>query len=233
MKSHLLSAAALGLVLGAPSVAAAQEGWYVSGGIGYGAPQSAVVSGDLGNAPRGGAIKPGSNWRFKVATGYHLADNWRIEGELAQRYNRGGAIANYEDSETSFHAWSAMLNVLYEFNFASEWRPYIGAGIGFVDSRGSLSGWTTGTRPVGSVLPDSRYIQVRDNDLSIGYQGIAGIAWPIGDRLTLDTEYRYFGYGSTRYDGVNVGNLSGHEAWVGLRYLFAAPPPPPPPPPPP
>jgi len=140
MKTYLLSAAALGLVLGAPSMAAADEGWYLSGAIGYGTPESTTVSGALGGAPNGGTINGGSDWRQKLALGYHLADNWRIEGEVAHRYNRTGAIGNYEDSRSSFHAWTAMLNVLYEFDFATEWRPYFGAGIGFAQSYGSLSG---------------------------------------------------------------------------------------------
>ncbi|WP_233205159.1 outer membrane protein, partial [Alkalicaulis satelles] len=231
-----MTAAALGLVLGAPSLAAAQEGWYVSGGVGYGAPGSATVSGALGEptAANGGRISGKSNWRQRVALGYQFDSNWRIEGEFAHRYNDTGAIGNHEDSRSKFHAYSGMVNVLYDFDTASPWRPYVGAGLGWVQSRASLAGWNTGTRPVGSVLPDPRYIETRDSDTALGYQLIAGIGWALTQNLTLDTEYRYFGYSSTSYTpGVNVDALRGHEAWVGLRYLFAAPPPPPPPPPPP
>jgi OmpA-OmpF porin, OOP family len=223
MKHVLLSAAALGLVLGAPSLAAADEGWYLGGAIGYGTPEATEVTGRLGNGPNGGTIRGESNWREKISLGYQTPGPWRVEGEIAHRYNDTGSVGNHEDSRSSFQAWSAMANVLYDFNIAGV-SPYLGAGIGFVRSTGSLAGWSTGTRPVGSVIPgDTRFVEVRERDLSVAYQGIAGIAWPLTERTTLDTEYRYFGYGSTRYDGVNVGNLSGHEVWAGLRYSFGAP----------
>lgn len=215
-------------------MASADEGWYVGGGIGYGTPKDTEVTGALGGGPNGGTIRGEGNWRQKLSLGYATADNWRIESELAHRYNRTGSVGNHEDSRSSFHAWTAMVNVLYDFDVAAGFRPYLGAGIGFARSYGSLAGWSTGTRPVGSIIPgDTRYVEVRERDLSIAYQGIAGVAFPLTERITLDTEYRYFGYGSTRYDNVNVGNLSGHEVWAGLRYSFGAPPAPPPPPPPP
>lgn len=231
MKQYLMSAAALGLVLGVPSIASANEGWYLSGGVGYGAPGDADVSGSLGNGANGGRISGESNWRERLALGYEFGTGWRIEGEFAHRYNNTGAIGNYEDSYSKFHAWSGMVNVLYDFNSGAAWRPYLGAGLGWVQSNASLAGWQNGTRPVGSIIPgDPRFIEVSDSDTALGYQLIAGIGWALSQNLTLDTEYRYFGYSSTSYTpGANVDALRGHEAWIGLRYLFAAPPPPPPP----
>jgi len=181
MKQYLMTAAALGLVLGAPSMASADEGWYLSGGVGYGAPADSDVSGSLGNGARGGGIHGRADWRQRLALGYQYAGGWRIEGELAHRYNEMGSIGNYEDSFSKFHAWSGMVNVLYDFNTGSVWRPYVGAGLGWVQSTASLAGWQNGTRPVGSIIPgDPRYIQLRDSDTALGYQLIAGIGWAFG-----------------------------------------------------
>jgi OmpA-OmpF porin, OOP family len=52
MKKRLLTAAAVGAFLAAPS-AFAEEGWYVRGALGYGAPSDTDVSGSLNGEIQG------------------------------------------------------------------------------------------------------------------------------------------------------------------------------------
>ncbi|TGY89649.1 OmpA family protein [Marinicauda algicola] len=219
MKRQLLAASALA-ALAFPASAHADEGWYVRGALGYGAPGDTDVSGALD-----GEIQGESDLREALAIGYEWANNFRLEGELAHRYNDTGAIGHFEDSHSKFQAWSLMLNGIYDFDTGSWWTPYVGAGLGWVESNASLAGWTTGSRPAGNTgASDPRFIQTEDSDNALAYNLIAGIAWQLGSQLTLDTEYRYFGYGETDYNpGIQVDRLGGHEAWLGLRYSFARP----------
>jgi OOP family OmpA-OmpF porin len=228
MKTKLLSAVAVGAILAAPSMAVADEGWYVSGALGYGAPGDVDVSGSLN-----GEIQGAGDIREKLALGYQWNNNWRLEGELAHRFNDTGAVGNFENSSSDFQVWSGMLNLIYDFDTGSFWTPYIGGGLGWVQSEISAAGWDTGTYNA-----SSNFVTVDDSDAALGYQLIAGIGWELARNLTLDTEYRYFGYGDTDYaPNLELDRVGGHEAWIGLRYLFSAPepaaPPPPPPPPPP
>jgi outer membrane protein OmpA-like peptidoglycan-associated protein len=82
-----------------------------------------------------------------------------------------------------------------------------------------------------------------DDDTVFAYQGLAGVAIALTDRINLDIGYRYFAApdgdisGVFNIEGPEPVTFSGdyeHQAvTVGLRFDFAAPPPPPPPPPPP
>ncbi|WP_306017049.1 outer membrane protein, partial [Oceanicaulis sp. MMSF_3324] len=214
MKTKLLSAVAVGAILAAPSMAVADEGWYVSGALGYGAPGDVDVSGSLN-----GEIQGEGDIREKLALGYAWANNWRLEGELAHRFNDTGAVGHFENSSSDFQVWSGMLNLIYDFDTDSFWTPYIGAGLGWVQSDVSAMGYDTGT-----YVPTSNFIDVDDSDAALGYQLIAGIGWELSRNLTLDTEYRYFGYGDTDYaPNLELDRVGGHEAWIGLRYMFSAP----------
>ncbi|WP_233352553.1 outer membrane protein [Glycocaulis alkaliphilus] len=213
MKKRLLTAAAVGAFLALPSVAAAQEGWYVRGALGYGAPGDSDVSGIQLPVRR---ISGKSSVREALALGYQFDGGFRADLELAHRYNNTGAIGNLPQSASSVHAWSVMLTGIYEFNQGGWARPYVGAGAGIVDSYFSGAGLLSTNVP----------FTVRDNDQSFAYHALAGVAFSLTQNLMLDVEYRYFGYGRTNYDtpyNVSVNALRGHEAWAGLRYVFAAP----------
>ena len=226
MKKRLFTAVAVGAFLAA-GPAFADEGWYVRGAVGYGGPGDTDVSGSLN-----GEISGESNWREAVALGYSWADGFRLEGELAHRYNDTGAIGAFEHSLSDFQIWSVMANAIFDFNPDGAYHPYIGAGLGLGDVSGTLTGFSAGTTPINPTPAD--YVIAQDSDNPLVWQILAGIGWDLTEQLTLDTEYRYFSAASTDYaPNVSVDNLSGHEAWIGLRYAFAAPPPPPPPPPPP
>ncbi|HCY57196.1 MAG TPA: cell envelope biogenesis protein OmpA, partial [Oceanicaulis sp.] len=195
MKKRLLTAAAVGAFLALPSVAAAQEGWYVRGALGYGAPGDADVTSPAFTANPSREISGKSNLREALAIGYQLDSNWRVEGELAHRFNQTGAMGNFEESTSSVHAWSLMASAIYDFAGSDWYRPYVGAGIGYVSSHFSGTGASTGTATAASVP-----VTIRGDDGALGYHLLAGIGWVLSENLMLDTEYRYFGYGSTSYN---------------------------------
>jgi outer membrane protein OmpA-like peptidoglycan-associated protein len=216
MKTRLFTAAAVGAILAA-APAFADEGWYVRGAVGYGAPGDTEVSGALA-----GEINGEGNLREALALGYEWADGLRIEGELAHRFNQTGAIDGGPESDSDFQMWSAMANILFDFNPDGSYHPYVGMGVGFTETDAYIVGFP------GSIVVPGNLVQVHDDDTVFTWQVMAGVGWELTQRLTLDTEYRYVSVGPADYEnGVNVDALAGHEAWVGLRYSFAAPPPPP------
>ena len=224
MKKRLFTAVAVGAFLAA-GPAFADEGWYVRGAVGYGGPGDTDVSGGLN-----GEIQGEGNWREAAAIGYEWADGFRLEGELSHRFNDTGAVGNHEDSVSDFQIWSLMANAIFDFNPDGSYHPYVGLGIGLAETSASMAGWAAGAMPPSPNLATD-YTIVDDSDNPFVWQVMAGIGWDLTERLTLDTEYRYFSAAGTDYaPGVSVDSLGGHEAWVGLRYSFAAPPPPPPPP---
>lgn len=232
MKNRLLIAAAAGAFLAVPSVATADEGWYFGASVGYGAPGSSDVS-VQGSAPR--EISGKGDWREAIAMGYDFADGWRLEAEAAHRFNDTGAIGGFEQSSSDFHMWSLMLNLFYDWNPDGWYHPYLGGGLGFGGIDASLQALDTGT-----VLPAfgnpavsaSNAVIANEQDVSFMWQFIAGVGWHLSDNWIFDTQYRYVSTGDLNYTGYDVDALGGHEAWLGLRYVFNAPPPPPPPPPP-
>ena len=180
MKKRLLTAAAVGTVLAAPSMAVADEGWYLSGALGYGAPGDTDFTGSLN-----GEVQGESDLREKLALGYEWASGWRMEGELAHRYNDTGAVGNFEASSSDFQMWSGMLNLIYDFDRGSWFEPYVGAGLGWVSSDVSAYGWSTGTTPPAPTgITDPRYTIVNDSDNALAYQLFAGIGWGLTRNLT-------------------------------------------------
>ena len=174
MKTRLLSAVAVGAFLALPSMAAAQEGWYVRGALGYGTPSSADVSGGLN-----GGINGKSNWREALAVGFQSSENWRMDFELSHRFNQTGAVGAFEGSDSNVHAWSLMATAIYDFPGGDGYRPYIGAGLGAVQSTFRAIGLDTGT-----AVATSNTVVVRDKDWALGYHLLAGIGWTLTVAVT-------------------------------------------------
>jgi OmpA-OmpF porin, OOP family len=227
MKNRLLIAAAAGALMTVPAVAQADEGWYFGAAAGYGGPGDSDVS-VQGSAGR--AINGKGDWRQALSMGYDFADSWRVEAEAAHRFNDTGAIGGFEASQSDFHIWSLMVNLFYEFSPDGWVHPYLGGGLGFASVDGSLQALDTGTRlPGPGLTTPSVAVVANEQDVSFVWQLIAGVGWHLGDNFILDTQYRYFSTADLDYTGFAVDALAGHEAWMGLRYVFNAPPPPPPP----
>ncbi|MEE2567779.1 outer membrane protein, partial [Hyphobacterium marinum] len=225
MKKRLLIAAAAGAFLTVPSVAQADEGWYFGAAVGYGGPGDSDVS-VQGSAAR--EINGESDWRQALALGYDFADGWRVEAEAAHRFNDTGAIGGFEQSQSDFHMWSLMVNLFYDWNPDGWYHPYLGGGLGFASVDGSLQALDTGTvLPGPGTTTPSNAVIANDQDVSFVWQFLAGVGWHLSDNWIFDTQYRYFSTGDLAYPGFQVDALGGHEAWLGLRYVFNAPPPPP------
>ncbi len=233
MKSRITKTVALAaLMAGTAGVANATEGWYGRADVGW------AFDGELDISPDPypwGAADFGGDWTQHLGLGYAFSNGLRLEGELGHRFNQLEATDTI-DSGGDVHAWSAMVNVFYDFNRGGAIEPYIGIGAGAarLNSNGD------------DAVPPPLY-HFDGEDTTWAYQGLVGVAIGITEQLDLDVGYRYFHAEDAEVDSftpgapVTVDSAYEHQAiTLGLRYQFAAPaapvvaaPPPAPPPPPP
>jgi opacity protein-like surface antigen len=207
-----------------------------------------------------------NGWLASIGAGYaFLGTGWRLEGEAS--YHSGetdgfdifgfvppvlGTTLDIFDSGTEANVWSLMVNGYYDFHWASNWSPYLGAGIGA--SNVSLEHTRVVDVVVATPVPvvvDTFAFRADHDEWVFSWQLMAGVAFPVSDQLAIDVGYRYF-----RADGAETNfifednfvvnpafgftsdtDFDQHLVTAGLRWQFAPPAPPPapytPPPPPP
>ena len=200
------------LLAGSAGVAHATEGWYGRADVGY------SFEGESDHTENGGVgfdfnLDHETDWSQHLGLGYAFSNNFRLEGELAHRFNQ------YEVNGTGFddgdvHAWSAMANLFYDFNRGGRIEPYVGVGVG-------------GVRFNNTVRDGA--ITMGEEDTVLGYQGLLGVAIGLTEQLDLDIGYRYFAADGSNYElddgsGRNFDmDYQQQSVTMGLRYQFAAP----------
>jgi len=168
--------------------------------------------------------------------GYALSDsNWRIEGEIGNRFNDGTPIVTSCTGLTAIVCtsnvpelteWTYMVNAVYDFKFSSERFGFsLGAGVGVDNARLEFAGY--------SVPPG-----VDDADWKFAAQGIVGATYRLSQHWDFMANYRYLFVNEPELYFSPEVEMRKHTFTIGLRYGYneppaeAAPPPPPPPPPP-
>ena len=168
------------------------------------------------------------DWVGSIGVGYAFVNSgFRLEGEIAHRYNDGGGggcqnlslitpdfCANVFDfdlfplariNETKVHDWSFMVNGYYDFNKGGSWEPYVGAGIGAAELLVSNSGQVANVIDTffdpAEVVSFSNY-RISDNNWGFAWQLMAGVAFRATDQLMIDVGYRYHQVDSVDIDGV-------------------------------
>jgi OOP family OmpA-OmpF porin len=231
-------------VLAAPVAAAhaqAIDGLYVGAGAGGNLLQNETVKRITPNGPSN--FGRGSNLKFDVgpvvvgSIGYGLGNGLRFELEGGYRDNRvrrfsAGVQTNAGGDE---YKYSAFINALYDFDFGLPVAPYLGIGGGYVHDKFNNF----------RVSAPGQFLRSTGQTDDIGYQGIAGVSFPIYDAvpgLAFTAEYRFMGQTDNRSlrtqyfaPGVSTGprlkltrDDFNHSILVGVRYAFNVPTPPPP-----
>src|ERR1700743_350887 len=164
MKSLILTAAAAAALITAPAPAqrwaADANSWSVRGDAG------ATFSGriDGTNGPRSD-----DGWTVDVGAGRSFGNGWRADGQILYLNNSGKPGLG----ETKVTAGPA--SVYYDFLPDSQWRPFLGAGIG-----------------IAQVKADGGPLLAPHGDkTSFAYQVGGGISHPFNDKLTGEVAYRY------------------------------------------
>ncbi len=219
MNSRITKTMALAALLtGTAGVASATEGWYGRVDLGRSLGGEAEADG-------GPSVQLETDWSQHAGLGYAFDNGFRLEGEIGHRFNQLelGGPADVVDGD--IHAWSAMANLFYDFLRGGDVEPYIGVGVGAARLNGNYT--------------DSLGFGIDDQDTTLAYQGLVGVAVSMGENFDVDIGYRYFvapggTFGTHGGPPAELDVDYEHQAvTVGLRYQFAAAAPPPPPPPPP
>ncbi len=243
LKSTLAMAALLTGVSGVTTAANATEGWY--GRIDAGYTVDGELDGEIDDDVAEFSVDLEEDWMGSVGLGYAFMNGFRAEGEISYRDNEWGPYIDTgaidDELNGDVTSWAAMLNLYYDFNRGGRFEPYVGVGVGAAQVEVGVEG--TGV---------PWFTPADSEDTVVAYQGLAGVAIGLSERLDLDIGYRYF-HAPNLDISDSFADLPAdaeadytHQAvTVGLRWQFGgaggpppgpvwgAPPPPPPPPPPP
>lgn len=232
----------------APLPLPAVGGWYLRGDIGYkyyNAPKGVLSDrtwGSFGNNGEFGNEKMQGAADIGVGVGYKFNDYLRtdltLDYETPAKF-RGSAFCmdtgcaaaggRWEDTERAkIEAYSALANVYADLGDFHGLKPYIGAGAGASylrtsDVQSSAKDGFTGKNPGDA------------GKWNFAWALMAGVEYPLSDRLSLDLGYRYLNLGDAKTgsvteqlsDGsagkttsINYKDITAHEVRVGLRYYL-------------
>jgi OmpA-OmpF porin, OOP family len=226
----LLLGAVASLVFVSAASAAGPNGWYLGlEGGGNWIDDVDVVEDGTPNAQS--SFETG--WAALGTVGYGW-NSWRLELEGGYRDNeldvfRVGA-ANFTGGG-EFNEISAMLNVLYDWDFSERFGLFVGGGAG-------------ADRIDYSNVAGYHGVEVSGDQWVFAWQAIGGLNYRLSSRTDLVLAYRYFNAGESDFASASAvhtdeyDDVVKHTATIGIRYHFGQPAPepmvsPPPPPPPP
>jgi opacity protein-like surface antigen len=152
-----------------------------------------------------------TGWGAGGAIGYRWENGFRGELEGTWRHNSGEMVFAGQRVavfvfDVDVDAFSAMLNVLYDFDFGTFFVPYIGGGIG-------------GSHVTVDIGGDE------DNGWGFSYQFLGGLSVPMPNTaVELFADYRYLATAGLELDfgGLydNNDEYRTHSVMGGLRFNF-------------
>jgi outer membrane protein OmpA-like peptidoglycan-associated protein/outer membrane protein W len=266
MKLKLLAGAAVLAMMAAGSAYAEQaEGWYLGVDLG-GNQRGDWKAKSSGNMPDGSPfrydVSTEDNWAGFARLGYRYSPNWRVEFEGG--YRPGDVATAVDGSLRTFRAGltrqsalctpsitlgstcggpdgtisqsSLMVNLIRDLAPESSFHPFVGLGFGAVQTNVKVLGQF-------SVNPAAAPVNLSINgkEIAPAAQFLAGMAWALSDRTSLDMTYRYMAVGKTTVNSTSgttatgyvpgrfAGEMDNQTLTIGLRMALGAPVPPPPP----
>ena len=253
----LRSALMAATVLAAPVAAKAEavSGIYIGAGAGINIMQDETIRSIAYPNLGINATPVGNNTRARldpgfagmVSFGYGLGNGLRLEIEGDYRQNKFKSLTSNGFGTTARAGgdekkYGGMFNVLYDFDLGAV-MPYLGAGVGYQWAQHQNARFA-GTSVPFTNFPNgvSQLYRTNAGEGSFAYQGIVGVAFPIGSipGLALTLDYRFMGLaGSRSYNyqylasGPTPGGIStrarikvdddyNHTIMFGVRYAFGA-----------
>ena len=236
----LLIAGAASLAIAAGAQAQDYEGIYgsISAGLNYVSPDRDFEARNASNFDSDIDYENGIG--IVSALGYDWGNSWRTELEFGYRQNDARHIAPDFAGFSGFpeatldgdlKTYSLLANVIYDLDYFTDavdsplpFTPYVGGGVGGavvdIDIDGNNPAALQGLSP----------LSLNDDNITLAFQGIAGISAQLAESLALDLSYRYFGTLKRTYDA-NVADFqtdiattpNSHMLMAGLRWNFGAP----------
>jgi opacity protein-like surface antigen len=207
MKKKTLTIACCAALLSISSVAYSAAGPYVSGNVGLAIANDSDVTLVPGITVD---VESDSGLALGAAAGYAFEFNTRVEAEIVYQKNDLDEINIFGldlDLSGDTSSTALLFNGYYDFNNASAFTPFIGAGIGVANVEVNdfnilgLGG-----------LPD-------DDDTVFAYQVGAGVAYAINENIDIDVKYRYFATSDPEFDITEI-EYSSHNIYAGVRIGF-------------
>ena len=226
------------LSMGAPEVGAAEEStgkrFYVSMSGLYGLPFDSSLDASYPGGRLTAKVGMESGFGFTVAGGYKILDSLGVEIEAAYRQSGFGRIGNWAAHPAgaprpvalplrttvsgNVSMWSVLANVVFEVR-AWKLRPYGGFGVGFVRTSFDFKKITVSASGLQGIDDFSVELAGKGTATSFAYQGMAGVAYPVSDRVTVRVGYRFFEAVDPKFGGVKIP-LSPGAVEVGVLFLF-------------
>lgn len=244
----VLALAGLGLLPLAPAIAADYDppiyadqapdyvpvevgsGWYLRGDVSYLA-QKSFKNDDFAFTPASFDEKEDPIFA-SIGFGYHFNDYLRADLNLG--YLPGNKIGiGYDDSGSTIaytqasadlknYAYSLMLNGYVDLGTYVGITPYLGGGVGIVQSTRKLSA----SYFTNNGDPTDDFVETDDKTkYSLAYTLNAGLAYQVSKNVSVDLGYQYFSAPDAEY--VTAASLtsfpvhkgiSNHQIKLGLRY---------------
>ncbi|RUX04926.1 porin family protein [Mesorhizobium sp. M8A.F.Ca.ET.208.01.1.1] len=212
------------------------SGWYLRGDVSY-LVQKSFKNGDFTfpSAINNENFSESNKAAFaSIGFGYHFTDYLRADLNLG--YLPGNDVSfSYDDSAVvtlptlstqgsgslKNYAFSGILNGYVDLGTYVGITPYLGAGIGVVRSRHTLSATYTDN----NVPANSFNLQDNKTQYSFAYTLNAGLAYQVSKNVSVDLGYQYFSAPDAEYVTaesltsfpVHKG-ISNHQVKLGLRY---------------
>ncbi|PAQ05829.1 outer membrane protein [Mesorhizobium temperatum] len=206
------------------------SGWYLRGDVAY-LPEKSFEDEDFAFTPA--SFSDNEDPIFaSIGFGYHFNDYLRADLNLG--YLPGNKIGvGYDDSATAAeatvasaslknYAFSGMLNGYVDLGTYVGITPYLGVGIGIVQSNRKLSAshFTDNNDPT-----DDFVLQDDKTQYSFAYTLNAGLAYQVSKNVSVDLGYQYFSAPDAEYATAESltsypidKGISNHQVKLGLRY---------------
>lgn len=200
---------ALAMFLFTGPAGATDQGLYFSGKAGLTMPLDSSVHFDSGLDAEF-EFDPG--FSFAAAIGGQINESMRVEPEISYQENDLDKASNGAGSVSingDASVWAFMTNIYYDFLPEARATPYIGGGIGF--AKVEVSDITSPAAP--------GYYLEGDKDSVFCYQASAGVAWTIGNDMTMDFSYRYFATEDPDFE-ISETEFASHNFYAGIRVPF-------------
>ena len=217
MKSILLSAVCAALLL-TPALADAQDSDYFAVRGGWGGASDV----DRSAGTRTATIEFGHAYGLSAAYGRQVSPWLRLEGEFSCIEAKVDEIKGHFGQETAESGrdrfYGMMINAFADLNNSTDFTPFAGLGIGPVYAHHDVTF---------SPFPGKAVARSDHHDWVFGYQLMAGVAWDINSRFSMDIMYRFMGMDSRDHQqdnvlfrDVDVDPSHIHMLEVGLRFPF-------------
>lgn len=196
MKRFLMTAVFALALLVTSTVQAADYGLYFAARAGYGIVMDIQDDTDPDTEI---SLDPGPN--FGIAVGVNLG-LFRAEGEITySKYDFDEIVSSGVTTAAGGDATALrlMANLYYDMTILPLISPYVGLGLGVVNSDSEVI--VSGT-------------SFKSDDTDFAFQFMAGIGLELSDELIIEAGYRFFA--TTEFDE----SVLAHDLVIGVRYML-------------